>query len=163
MRGITPIIAIILLLLMAVAAAGAAYLWITMMQSTISTQTQSGLDANVAQMQKALDITSVWNETGGKVCMVLRNVGTSSYTSSQMSQLTFYVDGRAYDYNSSGLGELASGATASVCICNSTDASGTDCVGPTDTGYDYAGAEIDIKVEPPVGVGDTYNNFQNTG
>lgn len=169
MRAITPIIATILLLLMAVAAAGAAYLWITLMQSTIAGESQSGLEQNIAQMQRQLTIPSVWNETGNHVCFIIKNSGTEAYTQAQMKDITVYVQNRAYDWNSSRIGtsDFITGKTVVTCVCNTTEASGAsasaDCTGPTDDGYNYAGAKIDIKIEPPVGNGGIYNNFQNIG
>jgi flagellin-like protein len=168
MRGITPIIAIILLLLMAVAAAGAAYLWITLMQSTIAGETQSGLEANIAQMQRQLTIPSVWNQTGNHICLIVKNSGTEAYTAAQLKDITVYIENRAYQWNASddivGTGDFAGGDTLATCVCNSTEGgSEPECVGPVTSGYDYAGAKIDVKIEPPVGAGGTYNNFQNLG
>jgi flagellin-like protein len=48
-RGITPVIAIILLLMMTVAAAGAAYLWITKIQKTITTQAEKQIMTSFQQ------------------------------------------------------------------------------------------------------------------
>ena len=48
-RGVTPVIAIILLLMMTVAAAGAAYLWITKIQKTITTQAEKQIMTSFQQ------------------------------------------------------------------------------------------------------------------
>jgi flagellin-like protein len=167
MRAITPIIATILLLLMAVAAAGAAYLWITLMQSTIAGESQSGLEQNIAQMQRQLTIPSVWNESGyqGKICFLIKNAGSEAYTAPQLKDSTVYIEGRAYDWNTTNVGitEFGTGDTIAVCVCQDTTAGATECLGPTNTGYNYTGSKIDVKIEPPVGNGGTYNNFQNVG
>lgn len=162
MRSITPIIAIILLLLMTVAAAGAAYLWITMIQKQISTQTESGLESQMKQMHGRLTLESVWNNTPSRICTAIRNVGTIDYTESEMEELTWYVDDRSYMYNISnvvGMNKFESGDVMTICLCTA-DESGANCTGPVTEGYNYTGAEIDIRVEPPVGIGDRYNNYQ---
>lgn len=164
MRAITPIIATILLLLMAVAAAGAAYLWITLMQSTIAGESQSGLETNIAQMQRQLVIPSVWNESKN-VCFLIKNAGSEAYTAAQLKDSTVYIEGRAYDWNTSNIGtdEFDSGNTVAACVCYESAGVATECVGPTNTGYNYSGARIDVKIEPPMGAGGTFNNFQNVG
>jgi flagellin-like protein len=164
MRAITPIIATILLLLMAVAAAGAAYLWITLMQSTIAGESQSGLEQNIAQMKRQLTIPSAWNESKS-VCFLIKNSGSDAYTPAQLKDSTVYIQGRAYDWNISTIGtvDFAPGNTFAACVCQDGSAADENCTGPTNTGYNYTGSKIDIKIEPPVGAGGTYNNFQNLG
>ncbi len=162
MRAITPIIAIILLLLMTVAAAGAAYIWINMIQQQIAEQTQTGLEHDLKKMHGRISIESVWNSTPTKICTSLRNTGTISYSESDLMQLTFYIDNRAYKYNTTtvtGIGSLRSGDIVNVCLCGSSEVSSSNCVGPVSEGYDYDGSTIDVRVEVPVGTGDSYPNF----
>jgi len=162
MKGITPIIAIILLLLMAVAAAGAAYLWITLMQSTITSETQSGLESTISQMSRQLTVPSAWNQTKN-IWLIIKNSGSEAFTQPQMNDITLYINNRAYQWNASmtSTSDFASGGTLAIMVCNSTQAgvSGNGCDGPVAQGYDYTGGRIDIRIEPPVGSGGTYNNY----
>lgn len=164
MRGITPIIAIILLLLMTVAAAGAAYLWITMMQGSVSASAESGLQTQLQSMNRRIDISSVWYDTGkSEVCLIMKNQGTDLFTADQMQSLTFYVDNAAKDYNSSMTNAvLQSGEVVAVCLCNADNDGNAECKGPTHPdGYNYTlGSYADVRVEPPVGAGDTYSGFR---
>jgi flagellin-like protein len=163
MKAITPIIAIILLMLITVSAAGAAFLWIQIVQSQVSEETQTGLTSSLMQMHGRVAIEAVWNETGGHICMIVRNSGTHQYEQSDLSELTVYIEGAPYQINTTTItSELQPQASLVLCLCNSTEAGGSDCDGPTNDGYDYTGDIIDITLQPPAGTGDSYNNYQAT-
>lgn len=90
-RGVSPIIAVILLLLMTVAAAGAAYLWITKIQSMMTESvTGSFLQSTKAQETKFC-IESVWNSTT-QIIFTMRNCGSYDVTQSDFGQTGYYVD-----------------------------------------------------------------------
>lgn len=161
MRGITPIIAIILLLLITIAAAGAAYIWIAMIQRQIATQAESGLETNLKQMHGRVSMESVWNDSL-VICASLRNSGTISYTENDLKQLTFYINSRPARYNTTtivGYGELAAGDVVTICLCKTAEQTSSNCSGPTPNGYDYIGGSIDVEVQPSVGAGDTYSGY----
>ncbi len=90
-RGVSPIIAVILLLLMTVAAAGAAYLWITKIQ-TMMTESVTGsfLQSSKAQGTRFC-IDSVWNSTTA-IMFTMRNCGEYDVTSDDFNKTGYYID-----------------------------------------------------------------------
>ncbi len=160
MRGITPVIAIILLLLMTVAAAGAAYIWISRVQEQISSQTSTGLEAQLREMYARLAIDSIWNQSS-QVCLTIRNRGTESVSEDDLNSTAVYVGGSAVDwrYESFSSGGLDAGDFTSVCVCNGT-VSG-QCTSNSLT-YQYTCTNcapyplVEVKIEPTAGTGDTY-------
>jgi flagellin-like protein len=164
LRGITPVIAIILLLLMTVAAAGSAYIWVNLIQEQITTESQAGLETNLQKVHGQFSIESVWNSST-KLCMTIRNSGTVAYSESQMNLLSVYVNEKPYRYNVTtvrGMGSFRPEDLVNLCLCVSNEATSTNCVGVIAEGYDYTGDLIDIHLEPPIGTGDIYNNFRGT-
>lgn len=96
-RGVSPIIAVILLLLMTVAAAGAAYLWMTKLQ-TMMTESVTGsfLQSSKAQGTRFC-IDSIW-DTGATgtpanaISFTLRNCGDYDVTSAEFANTGIYID-----------------------------------------------------------------------
>lgn len=164
-KGITPVIAIILLLLMTVAAAGAAYIWISRVQEQISSQTSTGLEANLQQMYMRLGIDSVWNQTT-RLCLTIRNQGMESLSEDALNNTAIYIAGSAVDwtYISYSSGGLSSGAFTSVCICDGTVEG--DCTASS-LAYEYSCTHcapyplVEVKIEPTTGTGDTYQYRYN--
>lgn len=93
-KGITAVIATVLLLMMTVAAAGVSYTWIMDMQKSIQKDTEEKYASDVAKTNAELNIDSMW-KNGAKINFTLRNTGT--YTFSNLSKFTFYVDGARID------------------------------------------------------------------
>jgi flagellin-like protein len=72
LRGITPVIAIILLLLMTVSAAGVAFVWINTIQGQIIEGAEAGLETDLQRMHGEFAIEAAWN-VSTKICMTIRN------------------------------------------------------------------------------------------
>ncbi len=74
MRGLSPIIGVVLLIMMTVAVMGAAYLWITSLQQSVQ-QTSS---QQIGTLQRGqINVLSVdCNATSDAVSLVIRNIGT---------------------------------------------------------------------------------------
>ena len=164
MRGITPVIAVVLLLLMTVAASGAAFVWINVIQKQIVTESNAGLETNLQKLHGQLSIESVWN-VSTKICMTVRNSGTVQYSESQLNLLTLYIDEKPFRYNVTtirGMGYFGPEDVVNLCLCTPTEASSTNCAGPIAEGYAYTGDAVEIKLEPPVGTGDIYSTFRGT-
>lgn len=158
MRGVTPVLAVVILLLITVSAAGAAFIWINTVQAQIATESQSGLETNLQRIHGQVSIEAVWNEST-QVCFTIRNSGTISYTEAQMNLLSVYVRDSPYRYNATvlyGMGSFRPSDFMNLCVCTPAQASSTDCVGPVPDGFAYAGGTVDIRVEPSVGTGDLY-------
>jgi len=87
MKGITPIIAIVLLLMITISMAGFAFIWFQRIGTTALNATQAGV---VAQQQAAGKLIAIDNVdvSGGKI--TIRNIG--SYTI-QSTELSVYKDG----------------------------------------------------------------------
>jgi len=81
MKGITPIIAIVLLLLMTVAAAGSAYLWFTSTQGRIQQQVSGRITSTGSNIQfQIVGLECKNNVSGGlqdNVSFYIRNQGDS--------------------------------------------------------------------------------------
>lgn len=163
MRAITPIIAIILLVMMTISIAGVAFIWMQTVQSQVATESEAGLTTNLMELHGQIAIESVWNQTGGHLCMILRNSGTYPYDRPLLLQMTFYIDRNPYMMNTTTLtSTISPGDRIPVCLCNSTETGSADCKGPLPQGYTYTGDLIDINLELPVGTGDTFTNYQAT-
>jgi len=87
-KGITPIIAVVLSLMMTVAAAGAAYFWMTTIQSRIQSQIGSQVVGGATTQYGALKIisTSCINSSPNDVINItIQNTGTQSISSGTTS------------------------------------------------------------------------------
>jgi len=160
MRAITPIIAVILLVLITISAAGVAFVWIQVVQGQVASESEAGLSSSMMQLHGQMTIESVWNETGGHLCMIVRNSGTYPYDRATLLQMVFYIDGQPYMMNATTLPlTISPGDRLPVCLCNSTETGSPDCKGPLSQGYTYTGDVLDITLEVPAGSGDTYTDF----
>ncbi len=177
-RGITPIVAIILLLLMTIAAAGAAYVWITRLQSIITTGATEQFIQQQQKQNTRLSIETIWAENPTNpswppngtapsqniLFFVIRNTGTYDIPTVDFDRTTIYVDGKLITFGSNQTG--AGAATPYTCQYNTFDtqvnggfpadaAMKIQCnrtyPGPTGTIY----AKIALKVQPPYGSLDT--------
>jgi len=153
MKGATPIVGVILLLLITIAAAGSTYLWLSRTQTSLLSQTSTGITESQKNVYGKLKIVSVWNEST-KLCMLLRNLSEQdiTYKSSDLKKMAIMVDNVPYDFNTTTLHDIDQGEVVTVCLCSST---GTGCAGTYGI-YTYQGDTITVKVEPPFGTGDTY-------
>ncbi len=130
-RGVSPIIAVILLLLMTVAAAGAAYLWMTKLQ-TMMTESVTGsfLQSSKAQGTRFC-IDSVW-DTGVSgtpqhaIAFTLRNCGDYDVTSADFANTGVYIDNVKVTYTDGG-----SGAFNSYDLRTMTGTANSYCPGTT--------------------------------
>ncbi len=77
---------------MTVAAAGAAYLWITKIQSMMTESVTGGFLQTTKAQETKFCIESVWNSTT-QVVFTMRNCGSYDVTQSDFAQTGYYVDG----------------------------------------------------------------------
>ena len=84
MKGITPVIAIILLLLITISMVGFAFMWFTRMAETASQTGTLQLNQTIGQMTQRVRIDNINGNT-----LTIRNIGTQAISS---SSLAFYVD-----------------------------------------------------------------------
>jgi len=85
MKGITPIIAVILLLLITVSMVGFAFVWFNRMMITATNQTGSQIESQTQQVGKTIRIDSI---SAGAVSV--RNTGSITI---QTSEVSVYVAG----------------------------------------------------------------------
>ena len=79
-KGITPVIAIVLLMMMTVAAAGAAYFWITGVQSTIQADTSAFISDTLERQD--FEIQNVdCDATENNISTLIYNSGKSDFSS----------------------------------------------------------------------------------
>ncbi len=150
MKGITPIIAVILLLLMTVAAGAATMFWFSKLQSAIQTQTETQVSQMIGQMSMQIKILSATNQSTNLI-LSLSNIGTVPI---DLSKAIVTVDEQ--DINTGTIKRVYSGPCLSgtlgvgqvdvnlQCNCN--------CINHTYAeGYQYI-----ITVTLPNGFTDTY-------
>ena len=81
-KGITPVIAIVLLMMMTVAAAGAAYFWITGVQSTVQSDTSDFVKDTLEKQD--FEIQNVdCDATNGNATAVIYNSGKTDITNGE--------------------------------------------------------------------------------
>lgn len=124
MKGITPVIAIILLLLITISMVGFAFVWFTRMAETASQAGTSQLNQTLGQMTQKVRIDNINGNT-----LTIRNIGTQAIPS---SSLAFYVDNaqKGCDGTSGNPIDaftLAAGETKACYLCN--ELSGATCTG----------------------------------
>ncbi len=86
MKGITPVIAVILLLLITVAMVGFAFVFFQRIAATATNATQSQINSQINQQSKDITIDNV-NPAGSNV--TIRNTGTASISN---TELNLYVN-----------------------------------------------------------------------
>ncbi len=121
MKGITPIIAIVLLLMITVSMAGFALLWFQRIGSIAMNATESGIIAQQQAAGKLIRIDNAKNGTDSEI--TIRNIGTYPI---KKKEISIYVDsGSGYtkkDCTPSWAGsdeEISPGGTA-TCTLSST-------------------------------------------
>jgi flagellin-like protein len=106
MKGITPVIAIVLLLMITISMVGFAFIWFSRMMETTTNQTTASTQQQMSQMSKTIRIDNA--PAGGSIDV--RNTGSSSIA---VSELSVYINNAAPTCNWGGTTTLAPGATAS--------------------------------------------------
>ncbi|MBR9689654.1 MAG: hypothetical protein GOV01_02015 [Candidatus Altiarchaeota archaeon] len=147
MKGATPIIAVILLLLITIAAGGSTYLWLSRTQSTLFTQTTTGIEESSKDVYGRISVVSIWNDTT-QLCLLIRNGSDQdiTYKEADLKKMAVLVDKIPCTFNTTALSDIRQSEVVSFCIDNST----SKCR------YDGTESSILIKVEPPFGNGDSY-------
>ena len=110
-KGVTAVIATVLLLMMTVAAAGVSYNWINDMQKNIQKSTENKYANDAAKTDAKLFIDSMW-KTGSYIEFTLHNTGT--YTFSDLTKFSYYVNGIKKTTPASLTGILIAGNITSV-------------------------------------------------
>ena len=88
MKGITPVIAIVLLLMITIALIGFAYVWFNRMALGLTGNIEQQTNRTTTQMGEKILITSCVSGDKGKI--YIKNVGTSNL---DQSKIDVYVDG----------------------------------------------------------------------
>lgn len=89
MKGITPVIAIILLLMITIALIGFAFVWFTSIAGTLTNQTGQQLTQQQRKMMTSAKIDALDTTSG---TLVIRNTGTVAL---KISELEVYVNNTA--------------------------------------------------------------------
>ncbi len=126
MKGITPVIAIILLLLITISMVGFAFVWFTRVSELATEQTQN-------QMQKDLDRQSqkIRIDAAAGAAVTIRNIGTKSIPK---PQIAVFVDNNAKTCDAAWTGDLAAGVVATCTYTGTACTSGTSVVKVTAPG-----------------------------
>ena len=78
MKGISPVISVVLLLLMAVASVGGAWIWYQRQSSIISSKSEEKINEQIeTQRAAAVTLNDIYL-SGGKVVLIVSNAGSSS-------------------------------------------------------------------------------------
>ncbi|MEM7819810.1 MAG: archaellin/type IV pilin N-terminal domain-containing protein [Candidatus Aenigmatarchaeota archaeon] len=85
MKGITPVIAIILLLLITISMVGFAFVWFSRVSTTITNQTETAIVTQQQQMAKKVSIDSA-----STTQLSIRNVGSATIST---TEIAVYVAG----------------------------------------------------------------------
>lgn len=101
MKGITPVVAIILLLLIVIAMTGFAFMWFTRMTSGVANQTEEQIQQQMTSASKKVSIDSA-----SSMGIWIRNIGTSSISTDEIG---VYKDGA--DAGCTWSGNIAPGQT----------------------------------------------------
>jgi len=125
MKGITPVIAVILLLLITIAVVGFAFVWFQRIAQTTTDITEGELDALRQQTAKRVSIDAI-DVTATKVS--IRNRGTVPIPIGTTSEVSVYVGGALKTCTWTGTdctGISAKISPGAVCTCDWPDASCT--------------------------------------
>ena len=85
MKGITPVIAVILLLLITISMVGFAFVWFTRLTETATESVSGELNATTSALAKKIQI-----DNAAGTSLSLRNIGTQTV---EAGQLAFFVNG----------------------------------------------------------------------
>lgn len=135
-RGVSPIIAVVLLLLMTVAAGGAAYLWMTKLQSMMTESVTGQFLQSTRAQETKFCIESIWNDTAA-IKFTLRNCGSYDVTASDFANTGYYIDNvKADGCSATGTGSFnvydirtVTCSTTSYGCCTDGGLSGGLCIG----------------------------------
>ncbi len=127
MKGITPVIAIILLLLITVAMVGFALVWFQRFVTATGSQTEQNLQTQLDQQSKLISIVNINN--GGPASIVsVKNIGTRTIS---LTELAMFIDSARVDIDSTTgctdaggtpLTVIATGTTIDCTLDNLCDA-----------------------------------------
>lgn len=118
MKGITPVIAIILLLLITISMVGFAFVWFSRVTQQSTTEIGKQIETNVAKSAKTITIPAVTTTT-----VSVRNTGSATITT---AELAVFVDGGPRTCTWSGA--ITSLAPSAVGTCTF---SGAACSSPS--------------------------------
>lgn len=148
MKGITPVIAIILLLLITISMVGFAFVWFTRMAETASEAGTSALTDTTTKMATQIRIDNAV-QTADSTSITIRNTGSQTV---KYSDLVFYVNGvqRGCDAVAStpavdSFADITSGSSG-TCARMCTELSGAAC---TVTGTQCTVGTTKIKTTSP--------------
>ena len=96
MKGITPVIAIILLLLITVAMVGFAMVWFQKFVAMTGSQTEENLQTQLDQQSKTIHIANIDNTNGITSIVSIKNTGTKTIS---ITELAMFVDSSRADVN----------------------------------------------------------------
>ncbi|GEM_PF-6539433 len=92
-KGLTPIIAIVLLLMMTVAAFGLAYIWLTSFQKQTQSEVQAVVKEKLSQLGTQLEILSVYyDSTNSRTVIVVYNNGKNIIPGDLLTNIVVLVD-----------------------------------------------------------------------
>ncbi len=92
-KGLTPIIAIVLLLMMTIAAFGLAYVWLTSFQKQTQSEVQAVVKEKLAQLGTQLEILSVYyDSTNSRTDIVVYNNGKNIIPADLLTNMVVLVD-----------------------------------------------------------------------
>jgi flagellin-like protein len=118
MKGITPVIAVILLLLITIAMVGFAFVWFSRVGSVAMNATETQLRSQLDQGAKRVSIDNI-NVASGAVAV--RNIGSASIPVGEISVYRAAVAQAACGWS----GSIAPGATATCSTTGGACTSGT--------------------------------------
>ncbi len=127
MKGITPVIAIILLMMVTIAMVGFTYIWMKRVFSTTANSTSEQINSEQAKIAQRISIIKASNSTGE---ITIRNIGSQSI---ETSKLATFVNGNlvSCDWGTSKL------APGDIATCSATCPAGKEvdvnAPGGTDT------------------------------
>jgi flagellin-like protein len=123
MKGITPVIAVILLLLITIAMVGFAFVFFTRIANTAANATQQQLGSELDRQGKTINIENIDASTS---TVTLRNIGTRTILASDIKIYTNGASNNSYSCSSISPGSTAdctrtaNGAIEDVCPASTT-------------------------------------------
>ncbi len=121
MKGITPVVAVILLLLITISMVGFSFVWFSRISEIATNQTQSQMQAQLDQQAQKVRIDSATTTTAS-----IRNVGSRSIA---LAQIAVFIDGGSRTCTwSPATDPLAVGSTATCTWSGAVCASGSSTI-----------------------------------
>ncbi len=111
MKGITPVIAIILLLLITISMVGFAFVWFTRFVEIAGSATENATISEVEKIKKTVRIDNAG--TGG---VTVRNTGSANIP---VNEISVYIDGSAISCSWTGSIAPQGSATCTQAVCSS--------------------------------------------